>query len=281
MVDLKMTTLKFFIVFCVLVTLEYVDCRGRGGGGSRGGSRGFRSSSRGSSSSRSSGAWKTALFAGTLYGSHSYMMRRRYIDNPNKEPAICENNDIQTNQTTGATYTIGRFICPMRNQTDSMECCCGATGKQYCCDECGLSVGAIVGISLGSTIGFVILLFLFLWCCCSGDKKSKSKTKNTSSSANGMSTTYNNPLKPDPNDDMGGAISGAWPRRHEQATIPWAWPRHKLPIIPTRKILRSLNGVVALISGKQLPLISTHTACVHFGCVFCQWYHHPKTTGYC
>ncbi|CAH1790305.1 unnamed protein product, partial [Owenia fusiformis] len=164
---------------------DYVTCRGATGWGSYTGYRAYNS--------RGSGGipWRTALLTGALFGSTRYMSRRRYIDNPDREPVICVNYDNQinatagvivnatTNATTNATYVMGRFICPMWNQNENMQCCCGPTNKEYCC-ECTMSIGAIVGIATGGALGLIILVSIAIRSFCYSDlQKGRCRKKKT------------------------------------------------------------------------------------------------------
>ncbi|KAL3854018.1 hypothetical protein ACJMK2_013302 [Sinanodonta woodiana] len=159
-----------FVVFSMIVAATHVEAA-RGGGIRGGGVRvrtrissvrsssssgGFMSRYSGPSYSRSN--WKTGFAVGYVWGASHYMTRRRYISNPDKEPTVCLNVVDLKNDT------YGYFVCPMEDQSDSYEYCCGEEGEQTCCgffDDPGRAAGTIIGI-----IVFCALVALAIYCCC-------------------------------------------------------------------------------------------------------------------
>ncbi|CAH1790304.1 unnamed protein product, partial [Owenia fusiformis] len=99
------------------------------------------------------------------------MTRRRYRDYPDRQPTICTNNDDKIDKVTNATYRMGQFICPMWDQADSMEHCCGPTNKQHCCGR-QISSERLLGIILGCTLPVLILgIAIYMYCHAKAENK--------------------------------------------------------------------------------------------------------------
>ncbi|KAK3582138.1 hypothetical protein CHS0354_017249 [Potamilus streckersoni] len=173
MAKLKCRSDSHFVCFMLfLIILAAIDVEAARGGGVRSGgvrvrtrissgssissSGGFMSRYRGPSYSRSN--WRTGFALGYVWGASHYMTRRRYISNPDREPTVCFN----ANNLKNDTY--GYFVCPMEDEPDSYEYCCGEEGDQNCCgffDDPGRAAGTIIGI-----IVFCALVALVIYCCC-------------------------------------------------------------------------------------------------------------------
>ncbi|XP_052237739.1 uncharacterized protein LOC127849056 [Dreissena polymorpha] len=75
--------------------------------------------------------WWHDLYSDKYYGSKQYLERKLFTDNPDKEPTICFNNNTLHNKGV----TLGRFVCPMANQSDTFVHCCGKSKEQQCCSQ--------------------------------------------------------------------------------------------------------------------------------------------------
>lgn len=72
------------------------------------------------------------------------------------------------------TAAQGEYCYYNNNYNDTMYCstgCCGFSSQQYCCDDSNkssmLSIGAIIGISIGIVALFFLLVsFIVAICCC-------------------------------------------------------------------------------------------------------------------
>ncbi|KAL5005821.1 hypothetical protein ScPMuIL_016979 [Solemya velum] len=148
-------------IFLLMLTVDTEAKGGRGGGrGGRGGRSRGGGRGGGSRGIRIGGAtWKTALVTGTLYGSTSYIRRRRYVDSPNDEPEICYNS--KERDKNNKTYY--HFICPMSGQVESKSHCCGDDNKEYCCeffDDPGRLAGVVIAILI--VVVFVVITTVYL-----------------------------------------------------------------------------------------------------------------------
>ncbi|XP_064598041.1 uncharacterized protein LOC135464547 [Liolophura sinensis] len=184
MKDYRQILRYIFVVVAVLLVIgfEVTTARGgRGGGGFRGGFRsGYRSGYRGSrySGGSRSSTWKTALYAGTFYyGSRAYLTRRRFSQG--QAPRICENRNLNLVEN-GTVF--GKFVCPMSNQPDNYDYCCGTSGNERCCTF-GDDPGRVAGLVVGLLLGFIII-GVIIFCCCCWKKKGKKSEGSIKSSSN-------------------------------------------------------------------------------------------------
>ncbi|XP_045178429.2 uncharacterized protein LOC123538409 isoform X2 [Mercenaria mercenaria] len=111
-------------------------------------------------------------------GSNSYMQRKAYKENPNKEPTICFNNNTQ--EIDGIRLKNVKFICPMEDQSDDMIHCCGGESAQRCCNKTEYDAAKkkdektdmdpemdiVTGISIAAAFIVSIMFCMFLYCCC-------------------------------------------------------------------------------------------------------------------
>ncbi|KAL5005572.1 hypothetical protein ScPMuIL_016730 [Solemya velum] len=151
------------LVILLFILTDYSDAKGGGRGGARGGTRVSRGGSSSSGTRIGGASWRTAMTAGALYGSTSYMRRRRYHDSPDEEPEICYNS--QKKDSNGTIYY--HFICPLPGEPEDYGFCCGEENREYCCtffDDPGRLAGVIIGIIVLVIFLAVGCVFLFLKC---------------------------------------------------------------------------------------------------------------------